>query len=534
MTAPSTMIFHNLTGKKEIATTYTIKRDGNCIELVGGASLANQLRPFLSYTHIQYYRGLDLFKRKRLKKAGKLGENPNMSFKRIDLFAPTGDSLMMPAGLRHKLEFGLTYLGHSSTLQDLRRRRLGEPQYDRLAGIGITKFRHKQDEVLATIEAYDENMVIVAPTGWGKSTLAMMLCEIYHENHITFVAPGESLLRDLHAALVSKGFDVGIVGIGYDEPGHRVTLLSMDSMHKHNFAADDLLIIDEVHCLAANRRMDIFSRTWIDAKIVGFTASQGKRADGGDSLIEAWVGPVRLEIPYDEAVENNAVRPIKVVAVRIPPIPGYDNQMDPTSVGWQRKAVWRNADRNRILAWACNELVPTRSPVPDPQILVMVSKSDHAYHLKQFLPEYTLIYGNMTEGVKENLVKTGVAKEEEICPLSTKELDGLRTAFKEQTLRKAIATMKWKQGVDFPKLPVLVRADAESGGINNTQIPGRLSRIGELEYGLLIDTIDTFDTVAERKSRERMKSYRKMGWTIEVVNPPAHLLKEVVKNELFG
>jgi len=82
-------------------------------------------------------------------------------------------------------------------------------------------------------------------------------------------------------------------------------------------------------------------------------------------------------------------------------------------------------------------------------------------------------------------------------------------------LRKVIATSVWNRGVNFKNLEVLIRADAGSSVIDDTQIPGRLSRTtddGEKICGILIDYMDQFDPTFKLKASKRKTTYKRKGW----------------------
>jgi len=99
--------------------------------------------------------------------------------------------------------------------------------------------------------------------------------------------------------------------------------------------------------------------------------------------------------------------------------------------------------------------------------------------------------------------------------LTKTEKEDLEIQFEKAELMKAIATTTWKQGVDFPQLRTLIRADGASSEVNNTQMPGRLSRLFKgKENGMMIDFRDEFNEWAENRTRRRLTLYRGHGWTI--------------------
>ena len=83
--------------------------------------------------------------------------------------------------------------------------------------------------------------------------------------------------------------------------------------------------------------------------------------------------------------------------------------------------------------------------------------------------------------------------------MTQKQLDIMRGAFSKGTLRYIIATTVFRQGVNFPKLEVLIRADGTVSSVDGIQIPGRLSRLDEdKDCAYLIDMGDEFSQWSHR------------------------------------
>jgi superfamily II DNA or RNA helicase len=494
-----------------------IRRSGNLIEVVGGAAYEQMLRPSLVYQHRQSYHGPALLARKRFiqseAQAGRTaGINPYLDFFDMPLYVVQGGNLGFPAGLKARVTQLLDANGVAWTFQDLRSRRLPPADYARLAELpdGFD-FRYRQDEVLALIDS-TEGCVIDAPTGYGKSHIAVRLCKTYPHSRIVIASPGVDLVRGLYERLHSVGvFDVGRVGDGHCESAARVTLASADSLHRVNLEQADLLVYDECHTAGTPERQRQLAR-FTEAKMIGFTAS-ASRGDGSWDVVEAIFGPIEMRVSYQAAAANNAVCPIKVLMVEIGEVPGYKNPYD--GEAWKRRAYWRNDYRNATIAATLQQLVPQYlANDPDPQTLVMVETVDHAYELRQQLPNYQIVYATLTPDRQRQLQQRKLWQPNEQI-LNDANRDVLRKQFEDGVLRRAISTFTWKQGVNFAGLAVLFRADGGDSDVNNIQIPGRLSRLKDgKDFGLLVDTIDRFDPKAYRRSQGRMKDYRSLGWQI--------------------
>ena len=139
----------------------------------------------------------------------------------------------------------------------------------------------------------------------------------------------------------------------------------------------------------------------------------------------------------------------------------------------------------------------------------MVETLEHAIYLHKLLPEYAVVHCGANKKKTIGGVSTFKYK------MDDKRLDYLRRQFSKGELKKVIATTTWREGVDFPNLAVLIRADGMTSPIAGNQIPGRLSRLAEgKNCGVLVDFGDEFSSWAERRSKERMGVYRKTGWRI--------------------
>jgi superfamily II DNA or RNA helicase len=187
------------------------------------------------------------------------------------------------------------------------------------------------------------------------------------------------------------------------------------------------------------------------------------------------------------------------------PCAGYED------VARLRHGLWRNDYRNRVIA------DKARTFAPEDQVLIMVAHLEHAFYLKAHLPEYTLCYAE-SKGDDKLFER---AKRNKLIPADEPRMtDSLRMSrrlqFEERKLQKVIATDIWSTGVNFNGLQVLIRADARSSAIKDTQIPGRVSRTHNAsgkQMGILVDCLDQFDDGFRAGGRKRRRDYQQKGWT---------------------
>ncbi len=462
-------------------------------------------------------------------------------------------SATFPSGVLHRVRAFLAARHVPVTLIDKRDRKALKPipDFDR-----IEKLRSGQDSLLLAVARCDEG-IIVGGTGIGKSFIIEQICRMYPTLRIIIVSSRLSVVKQLYQNIRNKLAPgaVGIIFGGKNEGAHhRITVVSAGSIMKADLQGCDLLLYDEAHNVGCNNIGSLLGHVQKGRRI-GFTASPS-RGDGTRIAMEAIFGPIIGEIPYDEAVTRGLVVPIEVLVYTVE---GYVKQKKLRYINL-RRGYWRNEKRNQLIAAIARQ-------IPDEeQTLIITDTLEHACYLRQYLPNYTLVhYGNVSsrietlrlgwspDGWKE--YAPGHVRDnkwehigefptyEDLCeampmpeqgryatvkledrilgvPISTYEIkpkagDELKRRFASGELKKVVATTTWKEGVDFPLLSVLIRADGAISEVSNTQIPGRVSRISDgKQVGVLIDFDDKFNEWAQERSAKRLAIYRRKGWMI--------------------
>lgn len=497
-----------------MASTVQIIRSGNLIQVEGlDESQVSQLRETLSYNHRVTYQGAELFARRNQLRANPHARfNPDMEIQRRLLYQMHGDNLVCSAGLRKRLLVKLRSMGVKIKTDDVRVDKLPPANWAKLEELGEIEFRHRQPEALAMIDSC-EGGVIVAPTGFGKTFMAAVLCKIYPRSRIAFVSPGIQLMQSTYDKLqkIVPG-QVGMLGGGRNEPNKRITLCSADSLHKLPLDKMHLIIYDEVHTSATDKRAALLCGKKTDAKFIGFTASPNCRADGADFVVEAIFGPILLTVTYAEAVDNDAVTPINTQFITLP----KDFDL-PVLVGeqWQKKrdGYWLNRKRNHVISQAVKHFMGTLD-VDEPQTLIMVESVEHAFNLQRYLPDFELMYSNISDTLLPRLESFGFI-DSSFKPLDNKQRIAMLRDFEAGKLKRVISTHCWKQGIDPTHLRMFVRADGGTSEVNNIQLPGRLSRVQEgKSEGLLLDMWDEWDPWALNRSRARHRAYERNGFVM--------------------
>ena len=408
--------------------------------------------------------------------------------------------LSAPAGLRFRIVRVLREMGHSCLFEDLRPVKLEEPDFD-----AMEEPRPGQDIILAKILSSDMGQ-IEAPTGGGKTWLICQICAMYPHTQIVIVTPAvgdANMIRNRLEEFIPPT-DIGQVGGGKKIQGRRVTVAVRNSLKAAPIRECGILLYDEVHTAAAPVTSEVLGHA-MNCKMFGFTASAEMRGDNANLLVEAIFGPVIHRIEYAEAVEKQLVVPIRVEMQSVPNGPALNFK---STTATNRHGLWRNDERNEKIAADAR-----RFSANGEQLLVSTDSVEHALELFQLLPDFVLVYGNMSKHLRERYEARGVLNSGE-HPINRKEREHLRQLFAAGKIRRAISTC-WDQAVDFPQLNVFIRADGMSADIFGVQGPGRTSRVfeGKTE-GVIIDYMDEWDKTLRNRACKRMTLYRKKGWEV--------------------
>ena len=485
-----------------------IKRTGNVLTLSTPAGdalpteLINKLTHDLRYSHVEQIQG-------QSKRNPITGQRMYYQTKEYKLFRVDAGRIVLLAGYLARMVRRLHKLGCPTTYVDASPPRARPncyvPQWQNLAG--RIEFRARQEECLQIISKAPCG-IIKAVTGFGKTTLIGAAALLFPEAQIDVVTKSvdvaERIVRSLKRILPK----VGRIGDGWKQR-ERVTVITAGSL-QHADGNADFLFADEVHQLATVNFSTALAARYRNSRNFGMSATPYARMDNAHAILEPLFGPMVFDLPYQQAVDLGLVVPVRVnwLPIRLShnPAERYSNR-----VARKRHGIWTNYERNRMIADAVRAYPDTH------QILILVETIEHAVHLGVHLPEFTLVYSQMSSQDYFAYKKHKLLPADYISLNEAKKYE-LRNQFEAGTLRRVIATDVWATGVDFEQLNVLVRADDRDSDIVDVQGPGRVSRIytakdgTKKEYGEVVDCMDTFDPVFYRKSMGRRGSYKLLGW----------------------
>lgn len=397
-------------------------------------------------------------------------------------------------------------LAFSDTTPDENNSLLLKPDWSVLSKYTL---RNRQDDCLKAIVSRRHG-IINAPVGFGKTFLMGVLTQLYPTAKFHIVTKAVAIANRIYDDLKRVSDDVGMVGGGKNIPEKRIVVYTADSLKKSDGEAD-FLIWDECHQAAATTYASAVTRLYKWSRNYGFTATPKGRSDGADPLLQMLFGDTIFEMDYQEAQDKGLVVPIHVrwlVNDHCPP--GASNKQ--TRVALERHCIWRNEARNRLIADDIHSHYGE-----DDQVLVLVDRVEHGMYLSKFLPEFTLVYGSVSDEDMARYKTLGVLPEG-FKSLKAKDKESLKESFKEGKLKKVIATF-WHTGVDFPALEAVYNISAGASPILTTQKGGRGSRtfVGK-EFATVVDVVDMLPDAAAvftTSARRRASQYKSLGWEQE-------------------
>lgn len=379
-----------------------------------------------------------------------------------------------------------------------------KPDYSRISG---TSLRYGQDITLALVALADCG-IIKCTTAYGKSFLISLICKIFPTLNILVTTSSAQVVGTLYSYLCKENpGEVGyIYGRGNTSHGKRIVVSTLKSLCNISPEKVQLLLCDECHSIGHNEYGKAVQR-FMFCRRFGFSASP-VRNDGSNRVLESIFGPVIQEVDYQEAVKHDMVARIKYHMIPVHDASNIikSNKELPEFM-LKRLSYWANYYRNVAIA----EFVYRLKKVYDGQILIMVESLEHAIRLHRLLPFFKVAHG----GANDIAALQGKLKDVPLdqYKLTAKQLDIMRKAYEKGTLRYVIATMTWRQGVNFKQLAVLIRADGSVSEVNGIQIPGRVARISDgKECAYVIDCDDRFSDWSKRRARQRRELYGKQGW----------------------
>lgn len=369
------------------------------------------------------------------------------------------------------------------------------------------KFREGQ---LDCIEAFirKRHGIIDAHMGFGKTFILSVLIQLYPTAKFHICTRSRDIVQEIFNRLQTVTPNVGIYCGDAKITGKRVMVITANSLGAIDSDAD-FLIFDECHQAAAHTYSQAIVEKYPFSRNYGFSATPVGRSDGADAALTFLFGDVIYHMPYEDGVERGLVVPIQVEWLTCLASDGNSGYWS-SKVMQFRNLIWRNEHRNSLIA----NYVKDRCD-KDSRVLILVASIEHAVYLRQYLPDFELVYGSLKKEDLEYYQRMDLLPAD-YKPLKPKDRKEMQQRFKSGEIKRVIATDVWNTGVDFPDLTTVINASGRSSVITTTQGGGRVSRIASgKSSATVVDIIDAFDGTASsfyRGSISRKKTYTEQGW----------------------
>lgn len=289
-----------------------------------------------------------------------------------------------PTGLLYLLEQHFTEKSLTYRLIDKRKRpTLNSRGLETLFArpLGIDPYIEQHEAAQACFEF--GRGIIVAPTGVGKSLMAVLICEALKVSTL-IVTPSLALKQQMTEGL-TKFFGPSLVGplSSSGQPQRLISVENVDALDpKRPMKNIDCVILDEFHHsgAATYRTLNKFAWGGVYYKF-GLTATPFRSRDEERLLLESVLSQVIYRIPYEVAVSKGYIVPMEVYYYDLPKLDLKCNEKSYPAV--YSELIVHREDRNRLIAQlAANLEAEARST------LVLTKQIDHGTTLQDHLLEY--------------------------------------------------------------------------------------------------------------------------------------------------
>ncbi len=343
------------------------------------------------------------------------------------------------------------------------------------------------------------------PTGDGKTTLIAKVCSFAQNYRILVVAKTIDPVLSLYSAAMSEGVNVAIDTSKKKsnlKGDYRVLFTTTGRLPHYQDEVFDLMFGDEIHEHAVSDA--VAALVAVQTRRRFGMSGNNKREDGAHKWLEYIYGPLVMEREYQDSLSDGNVVPIYYRAVQTT----FSGKVPGTTLISEKDKVlvWRNPERNAMFAKIGHHYLEQGKTV-----LALVRNTEQALAFRKFF-KAPVVVGDITDERAAYFIRNGLMRRDEV---GTIQQDGYVTQqrFRAGDIKAVIAGPKWHKAVDLPNLDVVLRMDAMSSIVSNTQIPGRLARKSEgKEYGLLVDALDDFNPALSSRWDARRAHYHKQGW----------------------
>jgi superfamily II DNA or RNA helicase len=152
----------------------------------------------------------------------------------------------------------------------------------------------------------------------------------------------------------------------------------------------------------------------------------------------------------------------------------------------------------------------------NPQVLVLVEKTEHALVLQSLMPDFTLVHGDLDQTRKARLVKQGLLGDGERT-MTSKDRDKVREGFESGEIKRVLATQIFSTGVSSDHCQIVAIASGSGAIISFIQSIGRGSRTCEgigKTHAMVLLWRDTFARSYTARASKLVGAAKKQGHKI--------------------
>jgi len=335
--------------------------------------------------------------------------------------------------------------------------------------------------------------VLIAPTGTGKTAMAIAVISAYLRKHIKvlWLCHTKDLMYQAGGVAERElGIKVSYFGDGKKDTESQVTMATRQSFIniRETGWEYDLVIVDECHHLAKfeGQYPDILKHVTAPVRI-GLTATMPKTKEA-ELAIEAFIGPVIAQVTIEEGQRRGSMAEINIKFLKVPLSPQIRDLKKYADV-YEAGVVKRRTQHQLVIAKAKEHIEKGES------VLILVTRIEHGEWLLAQAKEQE-VRAFFAKGATEGNVR--------------KEL---KDALNNKDIHCLIATTIFREGIDIPELNVIINAAGGKSEIATLQAIGRGLRVTDNKKILTLWDILYLDhPYLVSHLAERLAIYSEMGW----------------------
>lgn len=408
------------------------------------------------------------------------GEFDNNRIKKVKLFKERKGSIILYSGFLKDLFLFLKENKVPAVIEDKRKKVKKTKKNLRSFFPEEFTYTEHQEEALSSM-LKTNNGIIKAPTSSGKSSILIAYLKATKMSSIILVNKVD-LANQLYNNIKDSGLDVGIcTGSKFIIEDIMVSTIFSAKKIK-NLKKYKAAIVDEAHHANSSVYQDFFKNNSFEFRF-GFSATPKHTDIYKWALTRQFLGSIIYKVDAKKLMDK------KVLAK--PTIQFITHECKPT-LDWEsgyRINIIDNEERNNKIRKIIKEY--------DVPSLIIVRYIDHGGFLEKIIPNSVFLSGEVSTEIREETIKQ----------------------FEKGEVKTIIATSIFNEGISINAIRLLIIASAGKSKIEVLQRLGRSLRIDRKTNKYTVDVYDFLDIgnkFTERHSRERIRTYKKEGFEVNL------------------